>query len=427
MNQIEDMRQLIRDEIQNISSLEERVHFKDMMEGIFLALYETNERMYQTLETRVMDDLAFDLNRHMIRTGLVERAYLDKSHHLMSAMCEEDTNPVGYTAGEIRTVLAETGRFCLSTVFFQCDAMRLSSILEKEETYPGIFKVDVEYSIPVYLERSKRYLDQVEQLYHLFIKNGIPWQTINIPYLFKMVDVYITELPDEIPDHVSIEQVLFDFGDDNQLVQYDLVPIWNVRHEKLNSFGFPIPCEDHKNYEHVIGIHEYGTDHAYLIEEQAQIISVRLNKGRLMVTGAVSEPQKWQVCMILAGKDYKIDRYTYPIMENLRKDSFSERYARKTGQKIRTRAELERFIKGFMLEDYIEYQGFKLRTAGSCETYSMNFFVEDEIREHDSNKVLTLYFKGQDKMTWLLRDLASFIVSELQVLYPEYQCRGSLI
>ena len=59
MSQIEDMKEMIHREIQSIPSLKERVAFKDMMEGVFLALYEKNEEMYRNLEKRVMNDLAY--------------------------------------------------------------------------------------------------------------------------------------------------------------------------------------------------------------------------------------------------------------------------------------------------------------------------------------------------------------------------------
>ena len=40
MNGTDGMKDLIHREIQSISGLAERVAFKDMMEGVFLALYE---------------------------------------------------------------------------------------------------------------------------------------------------------------------------------------------------------------------------------------------------------------------------------------------------------------------------------------------------------------------------------------------------
>lgn len=90
MNQKEDMREMIRREIQSIRVIEERVAFKNLMEGVFLALYDTNEQMYSDLEKRVQDELAYDANRYLIKTGVIERQYFDASHHLMSPMDDAD-------------------------------------------------------------------------------------------------------------------------------------------------------------------------------------------------------------------------------------------------------------------------------------------------------------------------------------------------
>lgn len=132
--------------------------------------------------------------------------------------------------------------------------------------------------------------------------------------------------------------------------------------------------------------------------------------------------------MIRSGNDRKIDRNKFPIMENMRKDTFSERFKKRAGQPIKTRGELERFIRGFGLEDYIEYEDCLLdERLSTLETYSMNFFMEDEIRDNESQKRLILLFKQKGNEKWILRDLASFIVSEVQELFPEYQCGGRLI
>lgn len=46
--------------------------------------------MYSGLEKRVQDELAYDVNRYLIRTGVIERQYFDASHHLMSPMDDAD-------------------------------------------------------------------------------------------------------------------------------------------------------------------------------------------------------------------------------------------------------------------------------------------------------------------------------------------------
>ena len=56
----------------------------------------------------------------------------------------------------------------------------------------------------------------------------------------------------------------------------------------------------------------------------------------------------------------------------------------------------------------------------------MNYFIEDEIREKEYKRCLVLKFRGKESRA-LLRDIMSFLVSEVQLLYGEYQCEGVLI
>ena len=96
MEKSNDMKEMILKEIQSIPSIEERVIFKNLMEEVFLELYETNEQMYGELEKRVQDELAYDVNRYRIRTGVIEKQFFDASHHLMFPMEESDVqkNPI---------------------------------------------------------------------------------------------------------------------------------------------------------------------------------------------------------------------------------------------------------------------------------------------------------------------------------------------
>lgn len=212
------MKELIQREIQSIPNLQERVAFKEMMEGVFLALYEKNKEMYQHLEKRVMDELAYDINRYRIRTGIVEKQYLDLSHHMMTPVCLEDAGHVQYKINDIRKGLQEEGRFRLSTVFIQGDFLEIEKMLKPGKTYQGILKGDDLYKVSVCLEPDRRYLKQIEHLYHLFMKNGIPWQTVNAPYLFKMMNLYILDLPDEAKEQEQVFRIGVDFDCYHQLV-----------------------------------------------------------------------------------------------------------------------------------------------------------------------------------------------------------------
>lgn len=429
MDRNEEMKEMIRKEIQSISVLEERIAFKDMMEGVFLNLYEKNEEIYRALERRVMDDLAYDINRYRICTGLVKKDYLDVTHHYLTAVCEGDIGTRDHVVSEVREEIKREGKSCLSTVFFKGDTMELKKLLKKECVYSGILKADKEYPVSIQFELCSRYLKKMEELYHLFLKNGVPWQTINAPYLFKMMDVMIYEIPEELPDSEKIAGLELNVEAYMPMIHYDMIPLWNVWHLTLEGKGFPISCGDYKNFEHIISIQDYGTEHAYLVGEKAGMRSVRQNGEQLLITGEIRKTETWDVYMIRSQEAHKMDGDTYPIMENVRRDGFAERFLRKNGQSVKTKGELERFIRGFALESYLEYQDCRLEDGEGeiTETYSMNFFRRDEIRDQKGRRKLILLFKGKEKETWLLRDIASFIVSEVQELYPEYQCEGRIL
>lgn len=133
--------------------------------------------------------------------------------------------------------------------------------------------------------------------------------------------------------------------------------------------------------------------------------------------------------MIRSGENRKFEHFTYPIMTNQRKDDFVERFFKRQGKNVKTALELTRFIRGYELEEYVSFEGYALteKRDGITETYSMNSFIIDEIRDHDYKKCLLLKFKGKGRHAFMFRDVMSFLVSEVQLLYPEYLCEGVLL
>lgn len=432
MNQLTDIKEMIRREIQSIRTLEERVAFKSLMENVFLALYEINEQMYSDLEKRVQDELAYDVNRYLIKTGVIEKQYFDVSHHLMAPMDETDLDDRMYTIADIADEIKEHKEFSLMSVLLRCDFIQIQDIWDNNIEFEGTLETDKsekKWNIKVELHRNEKYLKKIGHLYQLFIKNGIPWQTINAPYLYKIADVVITKLPDGISWNDTIKRIEINFERFNQIICHNIIPIWNIQKLTLNSVGFPVPCEDHKNFEHSISIREYGTQHAYLAENNLEIQSISQREERLMIVSEVSEAKKWDIYIIKNSSDSKLDQFTYPIMQNGRIENFSEKFQKRWNQSIKTRAELARFIKGFGLEQYVVYQECKIMEQfdKKIETYSMNPFIEDEVRDTRAQKKLLLQFQAGEQEPWLQRDVASFLVSEVQRIYPEYECGGIIV
>lgn len=426
-----DMEEMIKKEISLISGLQERVVFKDIIEQLFLSLYETNREMYRELESRVMDDLSFDINRYQITMGIMEREYVDLSHHLLSPMGDEDSQRKEYKMPEIMEQLQERGRCLVRTYFMEYDYLGIEKLLEKCRFGGRIWTESGDYPAEFTVCRKEEYLQEISRLYKVFVSNGIPWQTVNAPYLYKFVDVYLTGIPKEVETAKMITKIEPDLEEYAQWAKEDFIPIWNIRKLKMDSVGFPVPCEDHKSYEHIISIREYGNEHVYLIDDTARIHSIRQKENRLILMGEEAKARKWNIYMIRNGQNRRFDRFTYPLMTNQRKDEFLERFGRRQGVRVRTEGELSRFIGGYGMEGYVEYAGYEIldRKKGErvTETYPMNGFILDEIRENEYRKHLLLLFRKKGGQDFLIRDIMSFLVSEVQLLYGEYMCEGRLL
>ena len=109
MEDLEAVKAMIQRELSGIRDLEERRAFRDMMEGVFLSLWETNADMYQKLQERVIGEIAWDMNRFCVCTGLVEKENLDPVHPWLAPVWEEDTKKTSYQAKELRQIIREKG------------------------------------------------------------------------------------------------------------------------------------------------------------------------------------------------------------------------------------------------------------------------------------------------------------------------------
>ena len=426
---MENMEELIKEEINKISGLAERVVFKDIVEQIFLSLYETNLKMYSNLEERVMKELSFDINRYRVCNLVAEKKYVDMSHHLLRPIHEEDVKEKFCDLREIMEDFKVQGMSLVKTVFLEGDYLQIEELMKLGKRKGNLVTNRREYPAEFLLKRNVTYLEEITHLYELFVSNAICWKTLNTCYLYKFVDLYLLEDGFTFETGEKLERIEVDWEEYEKMAHENYVPLWNIQKLTLNSVGFPVPCEDHKNFEHVISIKDYGDEHVYLIDDISSIFHLQQQPGRLVVTAKEAEAKKWNIYMIRSGENKKFERFSLPLLDNNRKDSFVEYFWKKQGVQVKTEAELGRLIRGYGLEEYIEFVGFEICNTVPAvkESYSMNSFILDEIRDRDSSKALLLEFKGGLKHPFLHRDMMSFVVSEVQLLYPEYQCFGRLV
>ena len=75
------------------------------------------------------------------------------------------------------------------------------------------------------------------------------------------------------------------------------------------------------------------------------------------------------------------------------------------------------------------FQNVSLEPSASakCQTYPMDDFILDELRTEKAGTSMTLTFSSRRPDHFLTLDIMSFLVSQVQSLFPEYICQGKLV
>ncbi|WP_432665110.1 normocyte-binding protein [Wukongibacter baidiensis] len=424
------MLEKIHNRINDMENLKDRALLKELLNGIFIPLCEHDDNMYKKLEQRIFDEIEYNQKNFSIYTTIVSKKNYDPIHYFLHPMKDDDTYDQQIDYKSLFEESSDENKIKVNKVLFQCDYLELVKILNENNRFKGTIKTDINtYEAEFVVTRNNEYHEIIEKMYKIFMKNSIPWRTINAPYISKIVDVNLVEYDEKILEE-EIEDIVVDFKEYSKYVKYDMVPLWNIEGLVLKSTGFPVPCEDKINFEHLITLEE-ESESGYLLDcINEEIKNVRQTKNTLIITAKEEDARAWNVFRIVKKKDSKLDRYDYALFSNSKNISFIEKFVNYNNNNIKTKAELMRIINAFELNRYLTFKDVYIEKTSShniIETYNMNEFIADEIRDFDSNKRLVLEFQSSDKSNFIIRDILSFIISEIQVYYPEYICEGRLI
>ena len=92
---------------------------------------------------------------------------------------------------------------------------------------------------------------------------------------------------------------------------------------------------------------------------------------------------------------------------------------------------MARLIESFPYKDYMRFLDFEIvrEVPKECEAsnYNMDGFIQDEIRAGNFQQVMLLRFAPVQPGHYLNEDIMCFLVTQVQKIFPEYQCVGKLV
>lgn len=428
------MKDQIAAKLSKISNLEDRSLLKNVLEEVFFNLWDHTEDMYQQLENRVFEEAMGLNNIYDIVTTAVGRDNYDPVHYYLRPMQSEDLIEKQYNLTSIMEETLGSDLYPVMTVFFDCHYRLLKLILNGQRSFQGsIFTEQGSIQASFSLRPDTRYLNQISALYETFIQNNLSWKTVNNPYIFRFAQVFLRQCNRPLHAGETVKEIIVDFAEYGAYVRYDVVPLWNVEKHELNSTGFSIPCEDKINYEHTIELDKLGAEHGYLaIADEQAFGYIRRTKKGLTIVAPYKERSNWKIIRIVKPIEGRTDKYEYPLLSNSKRQAFSDTIAQRSFRVIRTEAEIRRLVAAFTATEFLALSRIEIiprsqSSEDNSDSYEMNTFIADEIRRSDWQNTLMLYFDAADKDNFLICDLISFAVSEVQLHYPDYKCEGKLL
>jgi GrpB-like predicted nucleotidyltransferase (UPF0157 family) len=428
------VRDQITAKLNEITELDDRQILKKVLNEVFLPLYEHSEAMYKTLEERVFSEMAEASDAYDLYATVVLRDEVDPVHYFLRPMLAEDLEETRYDMKQIGHSVSGAGMCPLMKVFFSCDYRELKPIITGERAFCGSIITDkgrIQGNFT--LRQDTRYVKSVLMLYEAFLDNNLPWKTLNHPYIFRFAEVMLQNCERVLEPEEVIREVNVDFAEYKTHVHYNMVPLWNVEPLSLKASGFPVPCEDKIHYEHTVDLSGTKNEHGYLVVfGEKDVRYVRRTRDALRIVAPAEQRECWAILRVINPAAGKNETHKYPLVSNARRQDFSDILAQRTQRAIRTEGELRRLISSFAAAKRLTLVriGFaprNLQEGTAVSSYEMNGFLLDELRRADYQQRMILYFTATETDYFLICDLISFVVSEVQLHYPDYKCEGVLL
>lgn len=426
------MEDAVYEKLNDITDLNDRVLLKSILNSVFSSLEDYTKERFDNLEKRVFDEIPYEEEKYNIYSTIVKRQKLDSTDDFMYPIISEDLEEKEYEVKDILKALRENKMKNIFKVFLKCDFAIFQEFIEKDIKFKGRIETDKKTHIAYFkVSKNTEYEEKIIMLYKSFINNNVKWTTINNPYIHKIADVILTGCEDEITPEEEIIKIDVDFGEYSSYVEYDMVPLWNIKEIQFKCGVFPTPCIDKVSYEHVLSTIKEGTENGYLVDIKDRDINyVVFRNESIVISSEISESVKWDILKIVNCRESEIPKYTYGLMSNRAKVNFSNKMALEKRYTVKTKSELARVINSFDASRYLRFREAVLEDYDNNsidDAYDVNDFIIDEIRDNSVKKKLVLQFEPVDKENYMNKDILSFLVSEVSFLYPEYKCEGRLL
>lgn len=422
---MEHIKKIIENELKNLE-VDDRILFRKTSLKTFEYLVNNLEKRMEDFEAKILDSTISQEDNMNIVTMIVPK---DDFY-----LYEERFSPV-LPSDEIDKKLLEildTEEKIYKKIVLNADRDKFLG-LEEIEINGTAHIEEKEYSFTFKLEKDNEYMEKVKEIYEVFGLNGMKWKTLNVPYFNKIFKLKIKDYDREILEVLkkvdkNIEIVI----EKNELERYwmeDYILVWNILRMSMMGNGEIQPTKDRIHYEHTLFFNDIRN--IYLCPDKDIYIYYiqRIGTGFRIVTDENRE-MKWEFIKI-SDVDEKVceKKLGLPVFSNRMNLSFINKIKMENDIRLRNLGEIKRIVNSFTdVTSRIELINVEVTDHEKkyVATIDLNPFMIDEFKLKGENSNICLYFRELKRDVYI-KEIMDFIISELQIYFPEYRCRGVLI
>ena len=415
-----------RKKIPEIDELNNRELFKKIVGNACVEFYKQIKSEYDLLEKRVLDQAPKAKKMPDLITCVVQKKNYDLTDEHLKPILVEDLDEKNVDAQEMISAVNNGKKFYLYTCMIKADFLDLKKLSESNRIFKGTIENEFgETPAEFILKPNEIYRKKAEELYQIAKLNFLPWRSLNLAYFYKLFDVFVTKI-EEWDDQLEVKKVSIEFDEFGEKILYEPLPLWNINEVVIKANSYPQPAIDRKYFEHLLYKKQFDEKNKYLLKESDFLIrNIFWRDEDLFIICDNDLPGDWKFYEFLPPPNQK--NYENFLVSNEQDESFSQNMIEYFGQRIKTRTEIVRFFKSFKCTEILHFVDAKITDEENFETYSMEKFIDYEYRTGDREKFFEFHFRPNDEDFYLNRDLMSFLTTEIQHLFPEYNCVGKLV
>ena len=324
------------------------------------------------------------------------------------------------------------------------DLRKINEVSEREFT--GWVNIDGNnYEIKVRFAKDESYLDEIKKLHNSFELNGKSWKTLNMAHFMRCYKVELVEYDFEMERDVLEKiqngdcEITYDFEEIQDKVLRNRELLWNIEKKKIISTIFVRPVKIDLSFEYTINFEDNEQILVSNHENEDILCCYYSGKNKLNIVSKKNTGDVWDIfsikpiekCrkMLEIFEKNSENQENYFHFTNFKNESFIDKIQKKN-KNTRSRAFLEKyFLEYEFTKDEIVLKdiNFKENAEENLDIYDCNENLRNEFqREYFNKKPKLNLFVEIKNFNEYSEDKVSFLISEIQNNYSEFECRGYL-